>query len=184
MKLDKVDAIANAVLYEGFVLYPYRPSSKKNRVRWTFGGIHPRDYSVATGGSEPATMQTQVLLLDRGDARVEVRVRFLHLIQHFPHLLRQDARREWLLKKGDFRLQYPVPDDRIIGVAAQEEDLDAGLRLGQPLGHQPTAHTRHHHIRQEQVNSALVLLGHPQGCLAVPRLQHGIALHLEGIPGE
>jgi hypothetical protein len=81
MKLDKVDAIANAVLYEGFVLYPYRPSSKKNRVRWTFGGIHPRDYSAATGGSEPASMQTQVLLLDHGDARVEVRVRFLHIVQ-------------------------------------------------------------------------------------------------------
>ena len=68
MKLDKVDAIANAVLYEGFVLYPYRPSSKKNRVRWTFGGIHPTAYSEATGGSEPASMQTQVLLLDRGGA--------------------------------------------------------------------------------------------------------------------
>src|ERR1700730_512039 len=81
MKLDKVDAIANAVLYEGFVLYPYRPSSKKNRVRWTFGGIHPRAYAEASGRSEPASMQTQVLLLDRGEARVDVRVRFLHLVQ-------------------------------------------------------------------------------------------------------
>ncbi len=91
MKLDKVDAIANAVLYEGFVLYPYRPSSKKNRVRWTFGGIHPSAYSEATGGSEPASMQTQVLVLDRSDARVEVRVRFLHLVQRTVGRLQEPA---------------------------------------------------------------------------------------------
>ena len=35
MKLDSVRAIANAVLYEGYILYPYRPSSIKNRQRWT-----------------------------------------------------------------------------------------------------------------------------------------------------
>lgn len=81
MKLSKVDAIATAVLYEGHVLYPYRPSSKKDRVRWAFGGIHPRDYSQAIGGSEPDSMQTQVLVLDRGHASVEVMVRFLHLVQ-------------------------------------------------------------------------------------------------------
>ncbi len=35
-----VDQIANAVLYEGYLLYPYRPSVK-NRQRWTFGGLYP-----------------------------------------------------------------------------------------------------------------------------------------------
>jgi hydrogenase maturation protease len=92
MRLDKVDAIANAVLYEGFVLYPYRASSKKNRVRWTFGGIHPRAYSEATGGAEPDSMQTQVLLIDGGDAHVEIRVRFLHLVQRTVGRLLQPLR--------------------------------------------------------------------------------------------
>ncbi len=43
-----VDQIASAVLYEGYILYPYRPSVK-NRQRWTFGGLVPRAYSQATG---------------------------------------------------------------------------------------------------------------------------------------
>jgi hypothetical protein len=33
------EQIATAVLYEGYILYPYRPSSVKNRQRWTFGGV-------------------------------------------------------------------------------------------------------------------------------------------------
>ena len=37
-----VDQIVDAVLYEGYILYPYRPSVK-NRQRWTFGGLYPRD---------------------------------------------------------------------------------------------------------------------------------------------
>jgi hydrogenase maturation protease len=36
-----VDQIVEAVLYEGYILYPYRPSIK-NRERWTFGGLYPR----------------------------------------------------------------------------------------------------------------------------------------------
>ena len=38
-----VDRIADAVLYEGYILYPYRPSIK-NRQRWTFGGLYPEAY--------------------------------------------------------------------------------------------------------------------------------------------
>jgi hypothetical protein len=44
MNAPLVDQIANAVLYEGYLLYPYRPSVK-NRQRWTFGGLYPRPYS-------------------------------------------------------------------------------------------------------------------------------------------
>ena len=41
MNLDHASAIVAAVLYEGYILYPYRPSSVKNRQRWTFGGVFP-----------------------------------------------------------------------------------------------------------------------------------------------
>ena len=43
MNQPLVDQIVDAVLYEGYILYPYRPSVK-NRQRWTFGGLYPRDY--------------------------------------------------------------------------------------------------------------------------------------------
>jgi hydrogenase maturation protease len=74
-----VERIVNAVLYEGYILYPYRPSMK-NRQRWTFGGLCPRSYSEATGGSDPWSMQTECLV--EGDAQtvLQVRVRFLHLL--------------------------------------------------------------------------------------------------------
>ena len=79
MNLDHAAAIVSAVLYEGYILYPYRPSSVKNQQRWTFGGVFPEDYATF-GGGDPCAMQTQCLV--RGDARttIELRVRFLHLV--------------------------------------------------------------------------------------------------------
>ena len=79
-RVDPVDAIADAVLYEGYILYPYRPSAIKNRVRWTFGGIFPRPYSEALSGGEPWLMQTQCLLQADASCRLQVQVRFLHLV--------------------------------------------------------------------------------------------------------
>jgi hypothetical protein len=72
------EAIARAVLYEGYILYPYRPSSIKNQQRWTLGGIFPRDFADRSG-SDPCTMQTQCLVQGR-DPVVDIRVRFLHLV--------------------------------------------------------------------------------------------------------
>jgi hypothetical protein len=85
---EAVDQIVNAVLYEGYLLYPYRQSAVKNRVRWTFGGIHPRAYSVENGGSDAWQMQTQCLLrIEPGSRRsqagcqLSVEVRFLQLME-------------------------------------------------------------------------------------------------------
>src|SRR4051794_4295085 len=79
MNLELAEQIANAVLYEGYMLYPYRPSSVKNRQRWTFGGIYPHAYHLAQRGMEPWTMQTECILLGHPDTMLDVRVRFLHL---------------------------------------------------------------------------------------------------------
>ncbi|HEY8146457.1 MAG TPA: hypothetical protein VIG06_27435 [Kofleriaceae bacterium] len=80
MRRAASDAIARAVLYEGYVLYPYRPSALKNRQRWTFGGLAPRPGADAAA-AEPWSMQTQVLVAGGAGARVEVRVRFLQLVE-------------------------------------------------------------------------------------------------------
>ena len=50
MNAALVEKVVNAVLYEGYILYPYRASSKKNRERFTFGRVYPEDYSVAQEG--------------------------------------------------------------------------------------------------------------------------------------
>jgi hypothetical protein len=79
MNRDLVDKIVNAVLYEGYILYPYRASSKKNqRERFTFGRIYPREYSDAQNAREPCLMQTECLVRNEShDAALEVTVRFL-----------------------------------------------------------------------------------------------------------
>ena len=73
-----VDQIVDAVLYEGYILYPYRPSVK-NRQRWTFGGLYPRGYCEAQEAGDAWSMQTECLVRGRGNTVVRVEVRFLHL---------------------------------------------------------------------------------------------------------
>ncbi len=80
MNRTVIDRVANAVLYEGYILYPYRPSVK-NRQRWTFGGLYPEAYCRQTGGSEAAESRTECLVRGNAEAAVEVVVRFLHLTQ-------------------------------------------------------------------------------------------------------
>lgn len=61
MNLERARSIADAVMMEGYALYPYRASSAKNRFRWTFGVIAPRSWSVA-GGCEPWWLEAQVVV--------------------------------------------------------------------------------------------------------------------------
>ena len=79
MNVTRAEQVANAVLYEGHILYPYRPSAVKNRQRWTFGAVFPQAYSAAQGGTEAWIMQTECLVQGSRHATLDVRVRFLHL---------------------------------------------------------------------------------------------------------
>jgi len=69
------ERVAAAVLYEGYLLYPYRRSALKNRQRWPFGALYPRGWAEANG--ERSSMHTEVLV--RGDARVEASLRWLEV---------------------------------------------------------------------------------------------------------
>jgi len=78
---DPIRAIADAVLYEGYVLWPYRRSALKNTHRWTFGGVYPRAHAEGRElGDDPWTLQTQCLIECEGDTRVSVGLRFLHVV--------------------------------------------------------------------------------------------------------
>jgi hypothetical protein len=76
---DVARRIADAVLYEGYVLWPYRRSALKNQRRWTFGGVFPQSWSAAAP-DDPSRSQTQCLLEGAG-AAVDVRVRFLQIVE-------------------------------------------------------------------------------------------------------
>jgi len=75
-----VERIANAVLYEGYLLYPYRSSALKNRQRFNFGVIYPRAYSEAESGTAPWEMETECLALGGPLSVLDVKVRCLRLV--------------------------------------------------------------------------------------------------------
>lgn len=75
-----VDGIVKAVLYEGYMLYPYRPSAVKNRQRFNFGVVYPRAYSEAQGSAEACMMQTECLVQGDGKTQCTARVRFLRMV--------------------------------------------------------------------------------------------------------
>ena len=76
MSIERARKIADAVLYEGYVLYPYRASSGKNQVRWQFGVLAPREWSDA-GGCEHSWSQTECLIED--EFEIAGTVRFLQI---------------------------------------------------------------------------------------------------------
>jgi hypothetical protein len=58
MTVDRVRAVADAVLYEGYLLYPYRATSGKNQLRWQFGVLGPQGAEEAgTGEGSSLSMQ-------------------------------------------------------------------------------------------------------------------------------
>lgn len=78
-RFDIARGIADTVLYEGYLLYPYTASARKNQQRWQFGVVMPRAYA-ANGTGETAHMQSEVLIEDaRSGSAVDVLVRFLQV---------------------------------------------------------------------------------------------------------
>ncbi len=73
---DLAKAIADAVLYEGYLLYPYRASATKNRLRWQWGVLMPPSF---TDGGEHPDSHAEVLVVPGPNAVLRVRLRFLQL---------------------------------------------------------------------------------------------------------
>ena len=70
--------VADTVLYEGYVLYPYRASAIKNRYRWQFGVVAPREYAEKSG-TDPWCMQAELLVEIAGDPVLDIELRYLQV---------------------------------------------------------------------------------------------------------
>ncbi|WP_454789690.1 hypothetical protein [Mycolicibacterium lutetiense] len=77
---EQVRAVADAVLYEGYLLYPYRANSRKNQSRWQFGVLGPIE-AERTGLGEDSVLSTQLLVRPGDRAALSMCIRFLQL-QH------------------------------------------------------------------------------------------------------
>jgi hypothetical protein len=88
MKFAPLEKIADAVLYEGYILYPYRASALKNRQRWNFGTLYPRAFAETQSPPELFSFQAEVLIAGNPESRVTACLRFLQLLpagQEDPH---------------------------------------------------------------------------------------------------
>lgn len=82
---ESAAAVADAILYEGYLLYPYRKSAAKNRLRWQFGVLAPRGWAEhnlapdegVAGSAESWFQQTECLAGCPPDATLSLRLRFL-----------------------------------------------------------------------------------------------------------
>jgi hypothetical protein len=72
--MDDAQAVADAVLYEGYLLYPYRASAAKNQIRWQWGVLMPAGYP-----DERSSARSEVLVEPGDGAVLHVRVRLLQL---------------------------------------------------------------------------------------------------------
>ena len=95
--LDRVEKIAEAVLYEGYMLYPYRATAVKNQQRWNFGVLCPRSYSEQQNNTDAWMMQTECLIQGEVSPQLGVKIRFLQVLNrsvgkltHFLNDLSQD----------------------------------------------------------------------------------------------
>jgi len=111
MSLGSVERIANAILYEGYLLYPYRASALKNQRRWNFGVVYPRAYSGAQGGIDPWTMQTECLCEAGPLSALQIKVRFLRLAESAPLQNAEDT-------------EISLPERRVIELAASPTSRD------------------------------------------------------------
>lgn len=92
MDVTAVERIANAVLYEGYLLYPYRPSAVKNQQRFNFGVLYPPRFCH---GSDTPQMLTECLVEGPRSARLRVKTRFLQLAE-------REQRQEGMEREVDF----------------------------------------------------------------------------------
>ena len=159
-----VEEVANAVLYEGYVLYPYRALSVKNRQRWNFGIVYPRAYSSQQDGADSWWMRTECLARSGSSDPLRVKVRFLQLTMRFigqlqapvPHLPQGE------LPPVQFVERLEV-DDRILHPWQEAVERDVSLNLGSlhELARQPFRQTfaiaAHHDVEQVSDRSGLVV---------------------------
>ncbi|HZR15947.1 MAG TPA: hypothetical protein VFE51_01350 [Verrucomicrobiae bacterium] len=129
MNSATLEQIVQAVLYEGYILYPYRASSKKNRrERFTFGRVYPQAYSQLQKGAEPCQMLTECIV-ERGpnDAALEVSMGFLHPIAREVGTFEPDQSGDW--RQRSFRV---VPELRVGGEVYQTWHEAAERRVNVP----------------------------------------------------
>jgi hypothetical protein len=135
--MDALERIAEAVLYEGYVLWPYTRSARKNQQRWTFGGVYPRAFCETARNGDAWRIQTQVLV-QGSSPRVEAELRCLHIVQRRVARLRPTGELDFVdqLRDGTDHIlpwdeaverRIPLPGDIAIPAGTEHDPLGDGV---------------------------------------------------------
>jgi hypothetical protein len=134
--MDELRRIADAVLYEGYILWPYRRSATKNRQRWTFGGVYPPRHSAEHPDDRDA-IRCECLLTGAGE--VDVSVRFLQVVRR--QLVRDGEEVDELTVGGERHLSWDeaverelVPGAFAIPAGTEREPLGDGAAIVRSWG--------------------------------------------------
>ncbi|MCX4510950.1 hypothetical protein OHA27_11640 [Streptomyces sp. NBC_01619] len=120
-RLATARQVADAVLFEGYVLYPYRASAAKNRLRWQFGVLVPPAWSA--GCEEHEFQHTECLMEPKPGASLAVEIRFLHTQRRIVQQAGADGAFETV---GELRLH-----DRVL--VPWDEGLEERVELTVPV---------------------------------------------------
>jgi hypothetical protein len=147
---DDVRAIADAVLYEGFLLFPYSNRALKNQARWQFGVLMPGGYADT---SEPTSLQSQMVVIpqaQQGRGTITILLRFLQSGQ-MP--VEREVERTAQLREG--RVEFPFDVDVLRGAIVLDIVRDGGM-LRVTLGVHNLGTTSSGADRNEALRMALI----------------------------
>ncbi|MFF4833938.1 hypothetical protein [Streptomyces sp. NPDC001315] len=123
--------VADAVLFEGYVLYPYRASAAKNRLRWQFGVLVPPAWGAEC--EEHDFQHTECLMEPKAGATLSVELRFLHARRRIVQRARPDGGFDTVPElRLDDRVLVPWDEgaeDHVEVVASVDELLGDGVTV-------------------------------------------------------
>jgi hypothetical protein len=166
---DQARAVGDAILYEGYLLYPYRASAGKNKVRWQWGVLMPPSYASAEIG-EHASARVECLLEPLAHTILHVKVRFLQTRTRltWDEAVEHETDFELPLSELPVETQFRVPGEErthpLSGVlTARVDPLDGpfgGARLRVEVHNTTSWHSdgiREHALRHSLLAAHLVL---------------------------
>jgi hydrogenase maturation protease len=130
---DAARGIANAILYEGYLLYPYTASASKNQMRWQFGVVVPKAYEAA-GTLERGNQRTEFVIEVTGTTRIDALLRFLHVEARSVEALQGDAYVEVATLDVDGTRHVPF-DETVECEVPLHLDLATETRATVPVGY-------------------------------------------------
>jgi hypothetical protein len=131
VSLDAVRRIADAVLYEGYILYPYRASAAKNRSRWQWGVVMGPGYAAADPSERDFT-QAEVVLEHSGQAFVQIILRFLQVQRRSTEASEPGQAPTWD-EAVEREIEFTVGRDELLGAGyVHDFAVDGGEEL-EPL---------------------------------------------------